>query len=421
MTSSQQTLAVWAADYRAGLLGRSPDQRQFVFAYGPNAELPGSQVSLTMPVRLESWLSRDLHPIFQMNLPEGALLEAIRRAIAKLVGNDDLAILRTTGGDQIGRNRFSLPGDTSPGILETRESLEDLLSYPDTDELFNDLVAKYALRSGVSGVQPKVMLAATERGTATVGGYIVKSWGSEYPQLAANEFFCMTAVQLAGLPVPEFHLSENGGLFVMKRFDVAADASTIGFEDMCSLQAVGTAQKYSSTYERVARSIRDFVSPEFLREAREQLFASLVLSCILGNGDAHLKNFGVLYMNPGAPVRLAPVYDVVTTVAYIPRDVPALSLAGTKKWWSRKILEQFAVAHLALSVGEIALIFEKAAEAVTNTRVMLLTYMEGHHEFREVGSRMLSAWETGLILYGTTLPIKKGGTTRRIILKTAVQ
>jgi len=79
------------------------------------------------------------------------------------------------------------------------------------------------------------------------------------------------------------------------------------------------------------------------------------------------------------------------------------------------------VAHLALSVGEIALIFEKAAEAVANTRVMLLTYMEGHHEFREVGSRMLNAWETGLILYGTTLPIKKGETTRRIILKTAVQ
>lgn len=394
---SVNALAVWAADYRAGILDRTSDQRQYVFAYDQAAESPDAQVSLTMPVRLESWLSRDLHPIFQMNLPEGALLEVIRRAIAKLVGEVDLTILRVTGGNQIGRNRFSLPGDPAPSIVETAESLDDLLSYPDTEELFHDLVSKYALRSGVSGVQPKVMLDATERGTATVGGYIVKSWGSDYPQLAANEFFCMTAAKQAGLPVPEFHLSGNGGLFVMKRFDLAAsDGSPLGFEDMCCLQALGTAQKYSSTCERVARTIKDFVSGEFLQAAREQFFASLVLSCMIRNGDAHLKNFGVLYERPGQPVRLAPVYDMVTTVAYMPRDVPALSLAGTKKWWPRKMLEKLAVTHLALPVGKIGQIFEEAAEAVNDTRGILTAYVEDHHEFREMGNRMLAAWNEGV-------------------------
>ena len=393
---STNALAVWAGDCRAGLLDRTLDQRQYVFAYDLAAEPPDAQVSLTMPVRLESWLSRGLHPIFQMNLPEGALLEAIRRAIAKLAGEDDLTILRVTGGNQIGRNRFSLPEDTSAGIVESAESLDDLLSYPDTEELFHDLIAKYALRSGVSGVQPKVMLDATERGTAAVCGYIVKSWGADYPQLAANEFFCMTAAKRAGLPGPEFHISENDGLFVMKRFDVAADGDSLGFEDMCSLQAVGTAQKYSSTYERVARSIKDFVSGQFLQGAREQFFASLVLSCMIRNGDAHLKNFGVLYERPGQPVRLAPVYDMVTTVAYIPRDVPALSLAGTKKWWPRKILEKFALAHLSLQVGKVGQIFEEVAEGVNDTRGMLSAYMEEHQEFREVGDRMLAAWNEGV-------------------------
>lgn len=394
---SANALAIWAGDCRAGLLDRTLDQHQYVFAYDQVAEPPDAQVSLTMPVRLESWLSRDLHPIFQMNLPEGALLEAIRRAIAKLAGEDDLTILRVTGGNQIGRNRFSLPEDTSAGIVESAESLDDLLSYPDTEELFHDLVSKYALRSGVSGVQPKVMLDATERGTAAVGGYIVKSWGADYPHLAANEFFCMTAAKRVGLPVPEFHLSGNGGLFVMKRFDLTASGgNSLGFEDMCSLQALGTAQKYGSTYERVARSIKDFVSGEFLRGAREQFFASLVLTCMIRNGDAHLKNFGVLYERPGQPVRLAPVYDMVTTVAYIPRDVPALSLAGTKKWWPRKILEKFAMSHLALPVGKVGQIFEEVAEGVTDTRGMLSAYMEGHPEFRDVGGRMLAAWNEGV-------------------------
>ena len=397
---SANALAVWAASCRAGLLDRTLDQRQYVFAYDQAAEPLAAQVSLTMPVRLESWLSHDLHPIFQMNLPEGALLDAIRRAIAKIAGEDYLTILRVTGGNQIGRNRFSLPSDDSPGVVESSESLEDMLTYPDTQELFHELVSKYALRSGVSGVQPKVMLEATERGTASIGGYIVKSWGSEYPQLAANEFFCMTAAQRAGLPVPEFHLAENGGLFVMKRFDLADDRSSVGFEDMCALQALGTSQKYSSTYERVARSIRDFVSGEFLQSAREQFFASLVLSCMVRNGDAHLKNFGVLYEHPGAPIRLAPVYDIVTTTAYIPKDVPALSLAGTKKWWPKKMLEKFAVVHLGLPVGKIGEILEQVSEAVIDTRRDLEEYIVDHPEFHDIGTRMVDIWDegTGLIV-----------------------
>jgi serine/threonine-protein kinase HipA len=395
MEAAPRTLAVWAADRRAGLLDR-PDRNRYVFAYDPAAESPKAQVSLTMPVRLESWVTSDLHPVFQMNLPEGALLEAIRLAIAKLAGADDLSVLRVTGGNQVGRNRFSLVHDSAPGVVETAESLEELLSYPDTQELFHDLVAKYALRSGISGVQPKVMLNATERGTATIGKYIVKSWGSEYPQLGANEFFCMLAAQRAGLPVPEFYLSDNGGLFMMKRFDLVADGSQLGFEDMCSLQALGTTQKYASTYERVAKSLRDFVSGEHLQAAREQFFATLVLSCMVRNGDAHLKNFGVLYDDPGAPVRLAPVYDIVTTTAYLPKDVPALSLAGTKKWWPRKTLEKFAVVHLGIPVGTIRQIVDRSAEAVTETRKAVKEYMDGHPGFRETGERMLAAWGEGV-------------------------
>jgi serine/threonine-protein kinase HipA len=390
------TLAVWGAGNRAGLLERAKDRRQYVFAYDQAALLPDAQVSLTMPLRLESWLSRDLHPIFQMNMPEGALLEAIRREVAKLAGDDDLTILRVTGGNQIGRNRFSLPSDPAPGVVETRESLDELLSYPDTEELFNDLLTRYALRSGISGVQPKVMLDATERGATAVGGYIVKSWGSDFPQLAANEFFCMTAAQRAGLPVPEFYLADNGGLFVMKRFDLTADGSQLGFEDMCSLQALGTAQKYSSTCERLARSIKDFVSGEFLLAARQQFFAMLVLSSMVKNGDAHLKNYGVLYDRPGVPVRFAPVYDVVTTTAYIPKDIPALSLAGTKKWWPGKMLEKFALTHLALPVGKIGEIIEQVADAVTGTRGDVAAYMRDHPEFCKVGERMLDAWGDGV-------------------------
>ena len=389
-----KTLAVWSGSERAGLLAREKRQ-EYVFAYSADAARR-AEVSLTMPVRLESWLSRELHPVFQMNLPEGALLEVVRRAIAKIEGDDDLSILKVTGGNQIGRNRFTLPESETPKPEETPESLDELLTFPDTRELFHELVVRYSLRSGVSGVQPKVLLEATERGTVAASGYIVKSWGDDYPHLAANEFFCMTAAKRAGLAVPEFHLSDNGGLFVMKRFDVAPDGSVLGFEDLCSLQALGTAQKYSSSYERVARTLKSFISPEFLITAREQFFAALALSVMLRNGDAHLKNFGVLYDSSAENVTLAPVYDLVTTTAYISKDVPALTLDGRKIWWPRRMLERFGVAHLALSVATIARIIEQMADAVMEARGMISGYITEHPEFKEVGERMMGAWEKGV-------------------------
>ena len=388
------SLAVWSAEKLSGLLAKERSS-EYVFSYSHEAT-PDTQVSLTMPIRLAGWTSRELHPIFQMNLPEGALLEVIRRAIAKVVGEDDLAILRVTGGNQVGRNRFSLPGDTSPSITETTESLDELLTYPDTRELFHELTARYALRSGISGVQPKVMLDAAERGTLTSAGYIVKSWSTDYPQLAANEFFCMTAAKRAGLPVPEFFLSDDGGLFIMRRFDTTPDGQPIGFEDMCSLQALGTKGKYTGSYERVARSIKDFVSPDHLMAAREQFFSTLVLSVMVRNGDAHLKNFGVLYTSPGGRVALAPVYDIVTTTVYVRKDTPALALAGTKKWWPRKMLENFAVANLSLPVGTVNNIINKIADAVTESGKLISGYAAGHREFREIGKLMTSEWNEGV-------------------------
>ena len=391
----KSALAAWIGTRKTGLLERG---EQFVFNY--LAGTPADQVvSLTMPVRMQSWLSKSLHPVFQMNLPEGALLIAIRNAIAKVAGIDDLTMLRVTGGNQIGRNRYSLPDADFPAIDEKPESLQEILTYPDAVELFNELTERYALRSGISGVQPKVILEAVDRATVASAGYIVKSWGDEYPQLAANEYFCMTAAGKAGLPVPEFYLSGNGSLFVMKRFDRAADGSALGFEDMCSLQALGTEQKYGSTYERVAKSIRDFVSNEQLFAAREQFFAMLALSVIIRNGDAHLKNFGVLYGGTDGAITLAPVYDLVTTTAYLRNDVPALSLAGTKKWWSKKELEKFALVHLFLPPAKSGEIIARIADAVSDTKRLIPEYIADHPDFSTIGSRMLEIWEEGLKAY----------------------
>lgn len=387
-----RSLTVWIRLHKVGRLERAEDH---VFAYQPDVT-PSDAVSLTMPVRLKSWQSRDLHPVFQVNLPEGALLIAVRSAIAKVAGTDDLTILRVLGGNTIGRNRISRLEDNAPMFPSEPESLEEILSFPDALELFNELVARYALRSGVSGVQPKVLLPATERATAVSSGFIVKSWGAEFPELGGNEFLCMKAAQKAGLATPEFHLSENGGLFVMKRFDMDAGGASHGFEDFCSLQGVGTDDKYNGSYEKVAKSIGAFVSPEYRAEARERFFGALVLSVAVRNGDAHLKNFGVLYDDAKGPVRLAPVYDIVTTTAYLKSDVPALTIEGRKIWWPRKTLEKFAVVHLSIPPAKAREIIDRVVDAVEGMRAAVLGHMSDHPSFTPVGEGMLAAWRAGV-------------------------
>jgi serine/threonine-protein kinase HipA len=332
-----------------------------------------------------------------MNLPEGAMLIAIRQAIAKIARTDDLSLLQILGGYQTGRNRFTSADQKPPQPAAASETLDDILKYPDTEELFRDLMDRYLLQSGISGAQPKVMIDVRERATLRSSSYIVKSWGGDYPQLAANEYFCMTAVKRSGLPTPEFYLSEDGRLFVMKRFDLTEEGRNLGFEDMCVLQGAGANDKYDSTCERVIKSINSYVSPQHRGTAREIFFQSLLLSVALRNGDGHLKNYGVIYDDPlGNDIRLAPIYDVVTTTPYIPRDIPALSLGGSKKWWSGAALRAFGLSHCGLSQGKIGRNFDAVTAAVMETRGDVRRYADEHPAFQDIAARMEAEWEKGL-------------------------
>lgn len=154
----------------------------------------------------------------------------------------------------------------------------------------------------------------------------------------------MSVAKEAGIPVPEFYLSDNAKLFVMRRFDRDARLDPIGFEDMASLMGLSAHQKYSKSYAAIAKAVRIFCPVENVRASLDQLYDSVALSCIIGNGDAHLKNYGLLYSEPTQrDARLAPAYDIVNTTAYIPEDVLALDLAGHKSMFaSRQGLLDFA-------------------------------------------------------------------------------
>lgn len=397
-------IRVWSDGERAGVLDRL-GPRGSTFAYDPEVH-NGRAVSITMPVRVQSWDSKfALLPIFEMNLPEGALRERLTRRFAKATGTfDDFDLLAIVGRTQVGRIRYSGLNQ----ILDESvpfQSIDQILRTRRDGDLFNYLMEQFATHSGLSGVQPKVMIRARDdklsdpkiRRSPTIQSatHIVKFWHEEeYPELAANEFFCLAAGVRAGLSIPKFQLSDDGGALIVERFDFVDD-DYVGFEDFCVLNALGTADKYKGGYEtRIFRRMREFASADELGGSLEALFRLFVFNCAVRNGDAHLKNFGVTYKQIDGPVVAAPAYDIVTTWAYIPNDPMALTLDGSTRWPDRKSLIRLAQTRCDLSQRRSEELIELTGDALASVAPEVRRYFANRQG--EIGRRMLEAWEAGI-------------------------
>jgi serine/threonine-protein kinase HipA len=401
-------IKVWTDAAEAGLLDRH-SERGSTFAYLAGIP-PARAVSVTMPMRLESWSALfGLVPIFEMNLPEGVLRERLRLAFAKATGTfDEFDLLSIVGRSQVGRIRYT--GDKEQLQEDVPfQSVDEILERRRGGDLFRYLLEKFASFSGISGVQPKILVRdekafaeMEQTGHRLLQSYkgathIVKMWvPNEYPQLATNEYFCLEVARKCGLDVPPFRLAEDGMALVIDRFDLRMDGTYRGFEDFCVLNGRRTDEKYRGSYETsVLKRFEQFANSTHVNEDMERLFTLIALNCTLRNGDAHLKNFGIVYDDVQGEARLAPVYDLVTTSVYLLKDSMALTLNGTTKWASAKELQRLGETRMGGSPGRVREILEHIGSAMDDTSEELRAYITDHAEFEEIGNRMLHEWEQG--------------------------
>ncbi len=401
-------IKVWTDAAEAGLLDRHAE-RGGTFAYLPGAPAARA-VSVTMPVRLESWtVPFGLPPIFEMNLPEGVLRERLRLTFAKATGTfDEFDLLSVVGRSQVGRIRYT--GDNERLHEEVPfQSVDEILERRRGGDLFRYLLEKFASFSGISGVQPKILLR-DEKAFAEMeqtgrrlsqsykgATHIVKLWEpNEYPQLAANEYFCLTVARKCGLEAPPYRLAEDGMALVIDRFDLRMDGTYRGFEDFCALNARRTDEKYRGSYETsVMKRFGQFANSTHVAEDMEKLFTLIALNCALRNGDAHLKNFGIVYDDVQGEARLAPVYDLVTTSVYLPKDSLALTLNGTTQWPSAKDLRKLGETRTGATPARVRSILGRLHEAIEDTATEVRSYIKQHREFEDLGRGMLQEWEKG--------------------------
>ena len=358
------------------------ENEEFIFSY--TSENKNDFISLIMPIRQKPYIHNKLHPIFEMHLPEGYLLSIIKKHFSKLLKTDDFGLLNIMAPSIKGRVSY----ESDFLRVETNLTLDDLL-HSKNDNLFDELLDRFALNSALSGVQPKVLATIENKATLKIDDYIVKSWGDDYKELALNEYYCMKIVKLANIEVPEFYISDDEKLFIMKRFDKVEDIY-IGFEDMCVLMGKQRDDKYEGSYEQIVKTIKTFVSSQNKKSSLLEFFKMTYLNYRLKNGDAHLKNFGLIYDGINN-IKLAPAYDVVSTTVYIKNDIPALLLLGSKKWWDKKFIEKFGIQTCDLTKKEIEnAIFEcENAIDIVKNEILIRLEIEQIQDKKEILEKLV--------------------------------
>jgi serine/threonine-protein kinase HipA len=308
------SVSIGDAEHAGQLLKTSTYEFRYL---DPDPEQPAAAL-LMSPSESLTWQDGDLFAPMDQNLPEGDLFMKIRELFPKqpMTPMHLLALVGRNGIGRLGYSLAELPAATAPRPLSKAE----LLKTRYTPEVFNELVAAYlSTGAGIAGMQPKIMVP--DRPTVPLPSLIVKAASPAYPGLAANEYLCLSAARGAGIDVPEVALSDDGQMLILDRFDMVTHDNDrierLGFEDIAALAGLRVRdilsdRKYQGSYQRVAELLRQL---QLHSDNLHRFFQQVAFSVMVRNGDAHLKNFGVLYRS-ATEVWLAPMFDVVTTSIY---------------------------------------------------------------------------------------------------------
>lgn len=288
-----------------------------------------------------------LPPFFSNLLPEGAL----RRYLAEQAGvhpEREFFLLWALGRDLSGAITVTPANDDAwpPEALAPRGE--------------KPAAKDGMLRFSLAGVQLKFSAVASARGGLTVpasgvgGDFIVKLPSPDYAGVPENEYSMMRLASLLGMDVPRIDLVDIGSIaglpenarhfggkvFVIERFDRLPDGGRVHIEDFAQVFGVYPDDKYKKAS---MRSIARVLAAEATNADIREFIRRLTFNTLIGNGDMHLKNWSLIYRD-GRTASLAPAYDFVSTVAYIPGNRFALNYSRTKAFTG---FDEDELSHLA--------------------------------------------------------------------------
>jgi serine/threonine-protein kinase HipA len=234
------------------------------------------------------------------------------------------------------------------------------------------------LRFSLAGVQLKFSALQRASGGLAIpakgvgGAWIVKLPSDKYQGVPENEYSMMTLARQLGMNVPAVDLvdiGEIGGLpedvsalpgkaFVIERFDRLSDGSAVHMEDFAQIFGVYPRDKYKKAS---IADIAKVIAIESDQEDMREFIRRLIFNTLIGNADMHLKNWSVYYPDRRV-ARLAPAYDFLSTIPYIPDNEAALKCSRTCRFDE---FNEGELIHLAGRAGiPKALVLDVAKETI---------------------------------------------------------
>lgn len=320
-------LDVFLAGKHAGRLIRK-DNGNMQFRY--EKAYAGPPLSWALPLQTEAHPHATCRAVFGGLLPEGASREAIARKLGISTGND-YSLLEDIGGDCAGAISVLPAGQT-----QNWTPLLEEIDIDGLDEIIGKLPERplgvslgHGARLSLAGAQPKLPVILGDEGrvflplnAAAATTHIIKPEPRSLPGLVDNEAFCMELAAMCGLATARATKRQTGpGLpyLLVERYDRDLTEDPIRRlhqEDFCQALAQPSDRKYQ---EDGGPSARDCV--ELIRDATAipaqdvpRFWEALAYNWLIGNCDAHAKNFSLLY--DGRAPTLAPLYDLVGTSLY---------------------------------------------------------------------------------------------------------
>ena len=331
-------------------------------------------------------------PFFSNLLPEGRL----RTYLAERAGVNperEFFLLWVLGKDLPGAITVE-PADGEawpPGASETQEGVQEN-------------VRENALRFSLAGVQLKFSAIEDARKGLTIpakgigGSWIVKLPSREFDGVPENEYSMMTLARLVGIDVPAIRLIDvsaignlpsgietlKGRALAIERFDRLTDGTPVHIEDFAQVFGVYPRDKYKKAS---AMNMAAVIGAEGGEADIAEFVRRLTFNTLIGNADMHLKNWSVIYPDR-RNAAIAPAYDFVSTILYIPDEAAALKVSRSKRY------DEFSEDELAHMAARARLPEKFVLDTARETAALFHQHWEAEKKNLPLSAALIDAIET---------------------------